>query len=56
MAKAEIKPVSALSQDGRLITRPNRLVGLVVKEPALREEEPVFESHLRRDFSEKQDL
>ena len=30
---------------------PDRLVGLVVKASASRAEDPVLESHLRRDFS-----
>ena len=33
------------------VTARNRLVGLVVKASASREEDPRFESRLRRDFS-----
>ena len=36
---------------GRVFSQYRRLVGLVVKAPASRVEDPGFESLLRRDFS-----
>ena len=39
-------------RSGRRCTHRDRLVGLVVKAPAWRAEDPGFESRLRRDFCE----